>query len=219
MVSTQLDHILLGVPDLETAISEFEQDTGVRPVVGGEHPSYGTSNALVSLSDGVYLELIGPGSSASADNAGGRFARLKTSGLVGFAISAEDLGSMADLARAQGFKARGPSLGSRVTPNGERLEWQVLGIGGHCFGDFVPFLIDWSETPHPSEKAPGGLTISRFEILHSDAGGLARIHRDLLGTDVEIIQADRSMLCLVLETPKGRIAFNGEGPLTFLGNL
>jgi len=219
MTSTRLDHILLGVPDLETAVREFEQDTGVRPVVGGEHPSYGTSNALVSLSDGVYLELIGPGSSASADNAGGRFARLKNRGLVGFAMSAEDLGSVADRVRAQGYEAWGPSSGSRVTPNGERLEWQVLGIGGHSFGDFVPFLIDWGETSHPAAAAPGGLAISRFEIQHSDAAALATIHRDVLGADVEIIQADQSVLSLVVETPNGQVEFQGEGPLTILGNL
>jgi Glyoxalase-like domain len=55
-----LDHILLGVPDLDAGVTAFEQATGVTPLRGGKRPSRGTENALVSLGNGSYLEIIAP---------------------------------------------------------------------------------------------------------------------------------------------------------------
>lgn len=57
---TQIDHIILGAPELESAMTAFEQQTGVRPLHGGLHPNLGTENALVSLGDDFYLEIIAP---------------------------------------------------------------------------------------------------------------------------------------------------------------
>jgi hypothetical protein len=43
---------------LEEAIAWFEEQAGVRPVVGGKHPTKGTKNALVNLGNKCYLELL-----------------------------------------------------------------------------------------------------------------------------------------------------------------
>ena len=53
--AAQVDHILLGIDDLDRGMEQFEKLTGVRPVYGGKHPR-GTHNALVSLGNGTYLE-------------------------------------------------------------------------------------------------------------------------------------------------------------------
>jgi hypothetical protein len=55
--TVHIDHILLGIDDLDRGMDLFEQRSGVRPVQGGKHPG-GTHNALVSLGDGTYLEII-----------------------------------------------------------------------------------------------------------------------------------------------------------------
>jgi hypothetical protein len=218
-VTARLDHILLGVPDVEEAADEFEHETGVRPIMGGEHPGFGTSNALVSLSDGSYVELIGPGQEADWDNIGGKFAVLEERQLVAFAMATSNFDDLAERVRAHGFEAVGPIPGARATPDGERLEWQMLLIGGHDYGGFLPILIDWGDTPHPATTAPTGLSVARFEVRHPEAAELARIYGDLLGAEVDTVRADHAMLDLVLDTPKGRIAFRGEGPLTMLDDV
>jgi hypothetical protein len=215
----RLDHILLGVPDVAAAIDEFEKETGVRPIVGGEHPGFGTSNALVSLSDGSYIELIGPGQDADWDNLGGRFAVLERSRLVAFALASSDLDVVAERVRANDFEAQGPFPGARATPDGQHLEWQMMLIGGHDFGAFIPLLIDWGDTPHPATTSPTGLSVERFEVRHPAAVELRRIYEELLGAEVDTVRANHSMLDLVLDTPKGRVAFRGEGPLTILEDM
>lgn len=45
---------------LTQAVASFAGLTGVQPVSGGSHQGMGTTNFLVGLGAGAYLEIIGP---------------------------------------------------------------------------------------------------------------------------------------------------------------
>ena len=81
-----LDHILIGVPNLDDGIRAFEQATGVTPVRGGKHPSRGTENALVSLGRGAYIEIIAPQADAAPNEMVTQLRALHGPTLVGWAV-------------------------------------------------------------------------------------------------------------------------------------
>jgi Glyoxalase-like domain len=56
-----IDHIVYGVPRrLEQAVAWFAGLTGAQPARGGSHEGMGTTNFLIGLGAGAYLEIIGP---------------------------------------------------------------------------------------------------------------------------------------------------------------
>jgi len=57
---SKVDHVLLGIGDLQKGIDELESRTGVRAAFGGVHPGRGTQNALISLGEHHYLEILAP---------------------------------------------------------------------------------------------------------------------------------------------------------------
>jgi len=59
-VPTVLDHILLGSSDLDEGIAFVKKHTGVTAAFGGVHPGRGSRNALLSLGEKHYLEIIAP---------------------------------------------------------------------------------------------------------------------------------------------------------------
>ena len=56
-LSVELDHILIPVGDLSSAVAKFEARYGLASVDGGRHAGWGTANRIVPLGQ-TYLELV-----------------------------------------------------------------------------------------------------------------------------------------------------------------
>src|SRR6185295_9043739 len=97
-----IDHIMIGVADLDAGIAAFERVTGVAPVRGGRHPMRGTENALVSLGGGAYLEIIAPQRDAQPNEMVTGLRTLKAPALVGWAVHVVDAKESAALLTRHG---------------------------------------------------------------------------------------------------------------------
>ena len=159
-----LDHILLGCRDLDQGIAFVEQRAGVRAAFGGIHPGRGTRNALLSLGERHYLEIIAPDpkQAGAPDHYGLR--KLKEPRLVGWAVHRDDLEQFAAQLRQMAIEFEGPRPGSRQRPDGKLLQWKTLTLKDD-HGGLLPFFIEWSvDSIHPSVDAPKGCTLRRFEL-------------------------------------------------------
>jgi len=203
-----LDHILWAVPDRDEGIAYFEKLTGIRAALGGSHPGRGTRNALASLGDGLYLELIAPDpAQPPAENFGAQIRQLSEPRLLTFAVQCPDLDALGVRARNARLPFKGPEEWSRDVPDGTKLHWRLGFTEGTPFGNYLPIYIDWKNTPHPSKSTPTGLSLVSFEIMHPDSDGLQAIY-DALDLGIRVLRSDRPAMRAIVKGPRGELVLN-----------
>jgi hypothetical protein len=206
-VPTLLDHILLGCNSLDRGIAFVEEATGVRAAFGGVHPGAGTRNALLSLGENRYLEIIAPDPQQPA-SADARDLRLlcEEPAIVGWAAHRADLDAFASRLKQQGLDVEGPIPGSRKRPDGRLLTWKVMRLKGDST-QLLPFFIEWSAgSIHPSIDSPHGCELLRFEAFAPDADARAVSSQwKALKLDLPLAEAKNSLLIATIAGPKGQL--------------
>ncbi len=205
-VPSLLDHILLGCNDLQAGIDFVESRTGVRATFGGVHPGRGTQNALLSLGERKYLEIIAPDPAQpeTKNPLAPHLHTLSEPALVGWAEHPGELTAFAKKLRDAGIAFEGPTPGSRKRPDGRLLQWKTLNLEDDASG-LLPFFIEWSaDSPHPSTDAPAGLRLVRFELATPKPEALAK-KTALLILDAPIAKAEHPHLRASIAGPKGNL--------------
>jgi len=202
--AAQIDHIMLAIDDLDKGVQAFEAATGVKPVYGGKHPR-GTHNALVSLGEGMYLELISvqKGVKTPEDFAG--IEQLHTLTPIGWAVSSKNSAQVRSKLQAAGMAVTDPAPGSRITPTGATLSWQTFNLKDNF--EEAPFFIVWSaQTAHPSTTSPAGCKLQQWRIAGPHQKNLELLRRTL-DLRVEVAEAQSTSMKLALACPKGTVTF------------
>lgn len=201
---TMLDHILLGCSDLDRGIAFVEQQTGVKGAFGGVHPGRGTRNALLSLGEKHYLEIIAPDPQQVDAPDTHSLKELTEPRLVGWAAHPGDITAFAAQLSKNGIAFDGPTPGSRKRPDGRLLEWQTLNLKDD-HSNLLPFFIEWnSNTVHPSVDAPSGCKIDRLTISSPDDAELQRLC-STLNLDVRVEHSDKPQLSASISGLSGRV--------------
>lgn len=212
-----LDHLLLGCNDLDRGIAFVEAHTGVHAAFGGVHPGRGTRNALLSLGERRYLEIIAP-DRQQADSAVVNDLRLDLNRrhlreldeprLVGWAAHPGNIQLLAAKLAQAGVAAEGPSPGSRKRPDGRVLHWNTLTLKDDANG-LLPFFIEWSaDSVHPSMDAPKGCSILDFEIVTPEPESVRKVTA-LAGLMVAVTSGAEPKLKATLTGPKGTLSVTG----------
>jgi hypothetical protein len=209
-----LDHILLGCSDLERGIAFVEGQAGVRAAFGGVHPGRGTQNALLSLGERHYLEIIAPDpkqaaikeSQSSVERMNLR--ELLEPRLVTWAAHPGDIVAFAEKLSKAGVVAAGPTPGSRKRPDGTVLQWKTLALKEDA-GGLLPFFIEWStDSVHPSVDAPKGCTLVKFWVESPEPNELAK-KIQMAGLEVQVSPGERARLRARIAGPKGEMELSG----------
>lgn len=202
--SSGIDHLIYGAADLERGMDEIEALLGVRPVVGGRHPSFGTHNALVSLGPETYLEVIAPDPALPRPERGILFEGEAHEGprLVTWVARSEAIDQTANALRAAGFDPGAVQEGRRERPDGTLLSWRLSDPYAMLLGGAVPFLIAWGDTPHPAGAVPGAGRLVTLRIDHPEP---LRVRRALeaLGLELKVRPAERLRLVATIEAARG----------------
>ena len=213
-VPALLDHFILGCDDLDRGVAFVEQRTGVRAAFGGVHPGRGTRNALLSLGERRYLEIMAPDPAqnvapgapvpGSRPSQIAKLRELREPRLVGWAAHPGDLETFAARLRDARIEFEGPRAGSRQRPDGKILHWKTLALKDDKDG-LLPFFIEWSaDSIHPSSDAPKGCKLTHFAVVTPNTGDLTKI-AEPLQVDMPIASGDKSALQATILGPKGEL--------------
>jgi hypothetical protein len=148
----RIDHVIVGVSDLDQAGPAFLDRYGLDSVEGGRHAGWGTANRVVPLGPD-YLELLGvtDPAEAAASPTGQWLAAVLPEGdrPLAWAVSTDDLDGVASRLGVEVLP------GERERPDGIVLRWRMAGVERAMSEPSLPFFISWDVPPelHPGRAA------------------------------------------------------------------
>jgi hypothetical protein len=173
MNGMRVDHVVYAAEHdgVHATAERLAKLIGVRPVNGGVHPRFGTTNVILPLAHERYVEVVEVLEHPAADKAPfGQVVRARSEaggGWLGWVVRVDDI---TEQERRLGRKA---VEGNRTRPDGVALTWRQIGIRGLQADPQLPFFIQWDEgVQHPSQDADTEVTIGSLEI----AGDPGRVH-------------------------------------------
>jgi hypothetical protein len=204
--AVQIDHVIVAVSDLQQGMQQIEQMTGVRPVIGGEHPGRGTQNALIALGPRQYLEILAPQTDAELPDEVSYLVDLDSVTPMGFAVSTTDIESTIASLQESGYATSDPEAGSRARPDGVTLSWNTTFIEDPALGS-APFFISWdSGSAHPATTSPEGCELTSLAVIGAESGELTRLFGVLqLGVAASMSDSATPVYEVTLECPAGTV--------------
>ena len=218
-MQADIDHLVYGVPELSAGVARIAELLGVTAGRGGSHEGRGSHNALLSLGETAYLEIIAPDPAQPRPRGPRPFGldTLVSPRLITFAVHAtpgstpppdggarERLEQWRAHAAAHGYATGPVAAMSRRRPDGSLLEWHLCQQPVPPFGGSVPFLIDWGAADSPASSAPPGCRLLNLEVRSPDPEAVAAALR-ALGVSVRVRRAERPGLCAAIATPNGTV--------------
>jgi hypothetical protein len=199
-----LDHLVYATPDLEASCCDLEMRLGVRASAGGQHPGRGTHNALISIAPKAYLEIIGPDPlQPEIRPVWFDIDQLTAPKLITWAVRVDELDAFVKEV-SPNANVGAVRSGSRKTPEGTTLSWQltepqlVQGVG------VLPFLIEWHSRQYPADSAVTGPRLVQLRIEHPEPESI-RKQLHALRLEVAIEQRSSPALVAVFEGADGLI--------------
>lgn len=151
---TALDHIIIGVADLEQATVTFSEKLGLQPSGGGIHPTGGTANRIIVIGD-TYIELITVRDPAQAQQS--MLDRLaKGDGYLNFVLASNDLEADSAAIKSRGVSIIGPTAGKLTSADGRSRGWLRTDIERPDLTQHYPFLIQHDTTGEERRKRLAG---------------------------------------------------------------
>jgi len=201
-----VDHLVFASPDLQTGIEQIETLLGIRAVFSGRHLNFGTHNALLALGPKCYLEIVAPDPEQTNFQGPLLFSldTITEPRLVTWVARTDRVEALAARQLDQGLKLGEVGSGSRQTPEGTTVTWKATNPYTVIADGVVPFLIDWEQSPHPSDSAPAGAQLIALGAEHPEAVHVQTILKQL-DLELPVREGLEPALVATIDGPLGRV--------------
>lgn len=200
-MSSRFDHLVIAARSLEEGRTWLESRLGVPMQPGGEHETFGTHNAVLSLGPDAYLEVVAVNPAAAVPS------RKRW-----FALDSQD---MQDKLESGPHLIHWVAQVESLTPGAEILElsrgenrWRltVSQDGSMPMYGVAPSLIHWLTPPPPTRLEDTGVRLVRLQLGTAHPDRLrSRLKTLEFSGDVEVYEAPQAELRAVLQTPAGLV--------------
>lgn len=198
------DHLILTTNNLLKGMDYVEELFGVRPVFAGQHLGLGTHNALLSLGNRTYFEVIAPDPKQNIDKNKlwiGIFDDA-TPRLSRWVAQTDHLNTIAEIAKEQQIPLGDIRPGSRTQTNGTLISWQASFPAVENFGGLMPFFINWGDSQHPSTSLPLAGSLEEISATHPKPDLIKKYWRSL-GIPYDIKYGPQPKLHARIKTQNG----------------
>jgi hypothetical protein len=199
-----LDHLVYITSDLDQTIKDLTKKFGVTAMLGGQHPIWGTRNALLALGPKMYLEIMGPDLSLSRPGLKRPFEldRLYKPRLATWMSRSEDLNETIRVGSQVGVDLGKVLSGSRTRPDGAVLSWTMTDLVKPRENGIVPYFIDWGSSKHPAANAPKGCLLKELKAEHPNPNQVNSILK-AFKLDLQVAHGKGASLTATIDTPHG----------------
>ena len=206
-IGRRIDHIVYAVPNLEEAMQQFEQLTGIAPIFGGYHTTQGTKNALVNLGNSCYLELL----AIDKDNTAITPPRwmgidlTTTAQVTRWSLKTTDSNRDSKIVKEYDTSMGKIQGGQRKMTNGELLVWDMVMPLPAPRVELIPFMTDWQQsTTHPTLQLPPQCELVDLQLIHPMPSTVQPI-LDKLELKLEVVRGEKPTIRVGIQCAAGRI--------------
>ena len=206
MTNRKIDHLVYCVPDLDEAVTRFNDLLGVTPSIGGRHLLKGTKNALINLGNQCYLELLAIDhlNKNITSNRWMGIDYIKEPKITRWAIQSEDL--IADQKILKKYNSEMGSIeeGQRITKDNKTLKWKMTIPLNKPAVELIPFLLSWKNSSHhPTDKLEAKCSLKSISFYGNQS--LNECFKDL-SIAHKIIPMEHSKITATISGPKGEMS-------------
>ena len=188
----KLDHLVIAVNDLDSAIDSYTKLFGYGPSWRGIHKQLGTANALFPV-ENTYLELL---ASNGEEGAGAAMIKatleLNGEGLAGLVLGTSNIKDLKESLLASGVELQDLSLGEGVdSDQGLKRTWKNLFLPFSLTRGMFAFIIQHETGELPAVHGRSSSTINKLDhvvVNTNDPEGFKSLYGDTFGIRLALDQ-------------------------------
>jgi len=188
----RLDHLVIAVNDLNSAIESYTKLFGYGPTWRGVHEQLGTANALFPV-ENTYLELL---ASNGEEGAGAAMIKatieLNGEGLAGLVLGTSNINELKESLLASGVELQDLSLGEGVdSDQGLKRTWKNLFLPFSLTRGMFAFIIQHDTGELPMVHGRSSSTINKLDhvvVNTNDPEGFKSLYGDTFGIRLALDQ-------------------------------
>ena len=188
----RLDHLVIAVNDLDSAIDSYTKLFGYGPSWRGIHKQLGTANALFPV-ENTYLELL---ASNGEEGAGAAMIKatleLNGEGLAGLVLGTSNINDLKESLLASGVELQDLSLGEGVdSDQGLKRTWKNLFLPFSLTRGMFAFIIQHETGELPAVHGRSSSTINKLDhvvVNTNDPEGFKSLYGDTFGIRLALDQ-------------------------------